>query len=144
MKPDLHQRQILRPPQFPVVERSLPDALPHPLYHITLVMRRIPEQKVCQSILRFFGMAAENSQVFLQDLSVPDGSGQPAGDLPAAGEDHDAADHLVQPVDSGDVIALPQRTVAFTEQFGHGSAGRAVLREDTDGFYCRDQPLIFI
>ena len=139
VEPDTHQRQLLCAAQRHIFQRGLPDALSHPLDHIAFVFGGIPEQQVGEGggILR--RTTPQHGQILLGDAALRHGGGELACHLPAAGEQHDAAHDLVQPVDGGDVVGLSLCPVVLPQQGGHADALLAVLREDANRLDAEDE-----
>ena len=94
---------------------------------------------------RPFRRAPQDSQILLGDAVLRHGGGELAGDLPAAGEQHDAAHRLIETVDGGDVIVLTQGAVMLPQQGGHtgGSVG-AVLGQNTHGLDAEDKEFVLV
>ena len=144
VEPDAHQRQLLRAAQRHIFQRGLPDALTHPLDHIAFVLGGVPEQQVGEGGGGLRRVSPQHGQILLGDPVLRHGGGELAGDLPAAGEQHNAAHDLVQPVDGGDVVGLPLLTVVPTQQGGHTGALLTVLRQNAHGLDTEDEMCVLI
>jgi len=144
VQPHLHQRQLLGAAQGGVVQRGFPDALAHPLDHIALVLGGVPEQQVGEGGGSLRRVSPQHGQILLGDPVLRHGGGELAGDLPAAGEQHNAAHDLVQPVDGGDVVGLPLLAVVPAQQGGHTGALLAVLRQNAHGLDTEDEMCVLV
>ncbi len=101
-----HQGQgLLRrsgPAQHPVGELRLPDALPGPVDDEGLVGAAVVKKQILQGGLLPGGDAPEHGQVFLLRGAGGDLVNQRRGSRLGAGQHHEAAHGLVQPVDGAD------------------------------------------
>ena len=141
---DAHQRQAVVMGQGGVVQPGFPDALSHTGDDIALVVGGIPEQQVGEGVRVLFRRAAQDSQILLGDAVLRHGGGELAGDIPAAGEQHDAAHRLIETVDGGDVIILTQGAVMLPQQGGHTGGGVAVLGQNTHGLDAEDEEFVLV
>ena len=133
VQPDAHQRQTVPLALHRVVEGRLADALTHTLDHVALVVAAVPEQQVGEGGVVLLRRAPEDGKVLLGDPVLRHGGGELAGDLPAAGEQHNAAHQPVQPVDGGDIVVLPRCPVVLPQKGGHTGTGVAVLGQHAHG-----------
>ena len=89
--------------------------------------------------------AVSNEELeFLGDAVLGYQRSQLAGDLLAAGEDHDTAGDLVQTVDGGDIVVFAGIVVVFAQPAGHALYAAVIFREIVDGFAADHQMGIFI
>ena len=93
----------------------------------------VAEQQVSEGGFVLCRRAPENGQVFLGDAVLRHGGGELSGDVPAAGEQHNAAHQPVQPVDGGDIVVLPRCAVVLPQKGGHTGTGVAVLGQHAHG-----------
>ena len=69
-------------------------------------MGGVAKQQVGEGGFVLCRRAPENGQVFLGDAVLCHGGGELSGDVPAAGEQHNAAHQPVQPVDGADAAGF--------------------------------------
>ena len=107
-------------------------------------MGGVTEQQVGEGVGVLFRRAPENGQVFLGDAVLRHGGGELAGDIPAAGEQHDAAHRLIETVDGGDIVVLAQGAVVPPQQGGHTGGSVTVLGQYTHGLDAEDEEFVLV
>ena len=141
LQADLHQGEALAVVQQLIVEDGLLDALAGDLGHVGFAGLFVAAQKVYIRPLVVLGPPVDHRLVLLQKGVLPDLPGELRGRRPRQAVDHQAAHHLVQPVDRPDLgVGLAQ---GLPNQVGHapGLVGRdhpKGLDADHDGLVLID------
>ena len=128
---DADLAEFFGPGQKLVVQDGFLDILARLRDHIGLALGLVPGQEVHQGASGVVGGAVEDGGVFLMEDPVPDLLAQVRGSPFGPGQDHQAGDHPVQPVDGADIL-IPQGLTAQVRDTARLVGGQDPGRLDAD------------
>ena len=140
LQANFDQREAVLVVQQLVVQDGLLDALAGVFGDVGLAGLLTAAQQVDERPLVILGPPVDNGLIFLQERILPDLPGQLRGGGAGEAVDHQAAHHLVQPVDGADLgLRLAD---GLPDAVGHPA--RLVRGEDPEGLDADDDGLVLV